>query len=90
MALLGTFVDSRTLATIATSGSATFAHGISGGPDFVIIQPEGTAVASSASIPHPLAQFDATNVTVYNAGQANVGGVTAYRVISIKAHSIIR
>ncbi len=64
MALLGTYADSRTIATIATSGSATFAHGLGSAPNVVIVSPEQTAVASSASVPIYASQFDATNVTV--------------------------
>jgi len=90
MALLGTFIDSRTIATIATGGSATFAHGLGADPHLVIAQPEAAGTASAASIPMYAVAHDATNVTVYNVGQANAGGVSAIRVVSLRFHSIIQ
>jgi len=90
MALLGTFIDSRTIATIATSGSATFAHGLGADPHLVIVQPEGTAAASSASVPMYAVAHDASNVTVFNCGQANQAGVAALRVVSLRFHSLIQ
>lgn len=88
MTLLGTFIDVRTLAAIATQSSATFAHGLGAAPDFVFVQQEVAATLSSASVGQYACGFDATNVTVYNVGQVN--GTPTTRVISIRAHSIIQ
>ena len=86
MALLGTLIDSRTLAAINTNASASFAHGLPAVPDEVsIIQ------ISSAASATTIAQFnilwDGTNVSIYNCGSANS---TALRVISKYYHSLIR
>lgn len=81
MALLGSFIDVRTIASLASNGSVSFAHGLPGAPDFVIVQATETSQAGDwASV------FDATNVTVSAKGVACPVG----RVVSIVAHSIIR
>lgn len=90
MALLGTFIDVRTIATIATSGSATFAHGLGAAPSFVFAQPRAAAVGSSGSMPTYAVAFDAINVTVFNVGAAAGAQIDSINVISIVAHSIIR
>ena len=56
MALLGTYIDVRTLATIATQGSSTFAHGLGAAPDFVFAQFEAAATrveVTHQSLPEP-------------------------------------
>lgn len=88
MALLSTFIDVRTLAALATSGSSTYSHGLGAAPDFVFVQPELAGVLSSGSNPAYAAQFDGTNVTVYNFGQ--VTSTATLRVMAIRAHSVIR
>lgn len=88
MALLGTFIDVRTLATFASGGSASFAHGLPATPDMVIITQTANATNSSASIPQFAYNADATNVSVYNVGQGS--GSNNPRVMSIVAHSVIR
>lgn len=90
MALLGTYIDVRTIATIATQGSATFAHGLGAAPDFVFAQYEASATNSSASIPQLAVAHDATNVTVFNVGQVAGAANSRIRVLSIVAHSVIR
>ena len=88
MALLGTFIDVRTLATIATQGSAAFAHGLPATPDMVMITLTGAATGSTAAVPQFAYNADATNVSIYNIG-ANAGA-NVLKVMSIVAHSIIR
>ena len=87
MALLNTFIDSRTIGGLASNGTATFAHGLPAAPDFVIIQGIVTATgASNAAMALPRYSADATNVTLYATGLAG----SDLRVVSIVAHSIIR
>lgn len=86
MALLGSFVDVRTIAGIAANGTSTFAHGLPASPDFVFAVGSVTT-ASSVSAYMLNALWDATNVTMQNAGE---GASPALRVVSIVAHSIIR
>ena len=86
MALLGSFIDVRTIAAIAANGSASFAHGLPASPDFVwAVGSVTTASAVSAYMINAL--FDATHVTLQNSGE---GPSAALRVISVVAHSIIR
>lgn len=88
MALLGSFIDSRTIASIASNGSTAFAHGLPAAPDFVIAIPLGAATtASGSSIAFPRVTSDATNVSVFGTG---VDNTAVFRMISVVAHSIIR
>ena len=57
MALLGSFIDVRTIASFASNASASFAHGLPAAPDFIIIA--GAGAASTASGVLPLATSDA-------------------------------
>jgi hypothetical protein len=85
MALLGSYIDSRTLAAIASGGSSSYAHGLGAAPDIVIIH-ENTTTNSTTNI--KLAwKADATNVSVYNHG---AGTSATLNAIAIRAHSIIR
>lgn len=85
MALLGAFIDSRTIASFASNASASFAHGLPAAPDFVL--PLALGAATSSAGVAPMFTADATNVSLFaSAGQA----VPLLRVISVVAHSIIR
>jgi hypothetical protein len=86
MALLGAFIDSRTVAGIAANGSASFAHGLPSTPDYVIAV-ANVSVASATNWFGWAPTFDATNVTLQNPGAATspVG-----KIISVVAHSIVR
>ena len=86
MALLGSFIDSRTVAAIAANGSASFAHGLPATPDFVIVF-ANVSVASATNWFGWAPTFDATNVTLQNPGAA---ATPVGRVISVVAHSVIR
>jgi len=85
MALLGSYIDSRTIASFASNASASFAHGLPSAPDFVLVQ--GIGAASTASGVQPLATADATNVSVFGAGSQSS---PVLRIVSVVAHSVIR
>lgn len=86
MALLGTFIDSRTLAGLTSGGTSSFAHGLPAAPDFVIVQ-FIASLATSNTVSMITAATDATNVTLQNAGNVTSPSL---RAISVVAHSIIR
>ena len=85
MALLGSFIDVRTIASFASNASASFAHGLPAAPDFIIIA--GAGAASTASGVMPLATSDVTNVSLFGSGSQSSPLI---RVTSVVAHSIIR
>ena len=85
MALLGSYIDVRTLASIASNASASFAHGLPASPDFVLIELTGTATVAATITPY-LHNFDATNVSLFATGIA----MQPCRVVSAVAHSVIR
>jgi hypothetical protein len=84
MALLGSFIDSRTIASFASNASASFAHGLPAAPDYVLALPFGGATTAAGAA--PLFTADATNVSLFAAGIA----APLLRVVSTVAHSIIR
>jgi len=86
MALLGKFIDQRTIAAIASNGSASFAHALPASPDFIVIQGFTSATVASGASALPSWSADATNVTLFGTG---VGG-NIISVTAIVAHSIIR
>jgi hypothetical protein len=86
MALLGRFIDKRTLALVAAAGSGTFAHGLPATPDWIEIQ-ENTTAATNASATKFVGKADATNVTVYNHGE---GDSQVLNVLSMVFHSLVR
>lgn len=86
MALLGKFIDQRTIAGIASSSSASFAHGLPAAPDFVIIAGFTSATVASGAAGLPSWAADATNVSLFATG---IGGNT-FAITSVVAHSIIR
>jgi hypothetical protein len=85
MALLNSFIDVRTLASLASNGSVSFAHGLPAAPDFVIVEQTGTGTVA-ATVGGVLVNKDATNVTLFAQGLAT----QPLRVTSVVAHSIIR
>lgn len=85
MALLGTFIDSRTLAGLTTADTATYAHGLPAAPDCVIIQ-ENTTTNNTSNLKFAI-QSDATNVSVWNYGE---GTSADLRAVAIVFHSILR
>ena len=85
MALLGSFIDVRTLASIAASGSALYAHGLPAAPDFVLFEYTGGATLAS-TLGGVIYSSDATNVSVFAANTP----ATTMRAVAVVAHSIIR
>ena len=85
MALLGSFIDVRTIASFASNASASFAHGLPASPDFVI--PIGSGAATTASGATPLATWDATNVSLFGAA---TNSSPLLNVVSVVAHSVVR
>ena len=85
MALLGSFIDVRTNALIATTATTTFAHGLPAAPDFAIVQQISTAATNGVGGVDAI--FDATNVTLRNNAAANSPVI---RIITVVAHSVIR
>lgn len=85
MALLGSFIDSRTLAAIAAAGSSSFAHGLPAAPDLVHVY-ENTTTNSTGSVKIAI-KSDATNVSLYNHGAVDSATL---RAVSIVAHSVVR
>jgi hypothetical protein len=86
MALLGSYIDTRTIAGIAAGGSSSYAHGLPAAPDIVVVG-ENTTAATNVSAIKLVTAADATNVSVYNHGE---GASQALKCIAIMAHSIIR
>lgn len=85
MALLGSYIDSRTIAALTSGASASFAHGLPAAPDLVVVH-ENTTTNSTTGI--KLAwKSDGTNVSVYNHGTAATGTIN---VVSIRFHTIVR
>lgn len=85
MPLLGSFIDTRTIASFASNASASFAHGLPAAPDFLIVA--GVGAATTASGVAPLWTADATNVSLFGSGTQSS---PLLRVTSVVAHSIIR
>ena len=86
MALLGSFIDVRTIASIGSAASASFAHGLPAAPDFVIMTAFTSATVASGASALPSYSQDATNISLWGTG---VNG-NVFRITSIVAHSVIR
>ena len=86
MSLLGSFIDSRTIAAINAAASTSFAHGLPAAPDLVIVN-ETVSAATNVSALKLFGVGDATNVSVYNHGEGNS---QVLKVVSMVAHSVIR
>ena len=85
MALLGTYIDSRTIASFASNATPSFAHCLPSAPDFVLIQ--GIQAATTASGVVPNYSANATNVSLFGSATNSSPDL---RVVSVVAHSIIR
>ena len=85
MALLGSLVDERDLDAIAAAGSYSYAHGLGGAPNYVIVV-ENTTTNHTSCIKLAI-KWDATNVTIYNHGT----GVTAtLHATAARIHSLVK
>lgn len=85
MALVGTLVDTRTVAAAATA-SGTFAHGLGGTPHFVWAVAVYATAELRTSIPYFAAQMDSASVTFFNRGAV----AETFSVYSMRLHSIIQ
>lgn len=85
MTLLGTNIDSRTLASIVGTSSASYAHGLPAAPHLVYVY-ENATTNSTTGIKLAWVS-DATNVSIYNHGQGTSATLTA---VAMVAHSIIQ
>lgn len=85
MALLGAFIDIRTITSALSTVINTFNHGLPATPDFVIVQGIG-AVALAGVVALPVWAADATRVTLAGGGAVSPN----IHVASVVAHSIIR
>lgn len=85
MALLGAFIDSRTITSALSTVINTFNHGLPVTPDFVIVMGIGAAAQTVAQA-IPTWAADATKVTLAGGGTVSPN----IQVVSVVAHSIIR
>lgn len=85
MALLGSFVDSRTNAAIAAAGSTSFAHGLPAAPDLVIVHENATTNTTSGI--KLCWSSDATNVSISNHGK---NATATLKAVSTVFHSLVR
>lgn len=85
MALLGAFIDSRTLVALTTADTVTYAHGLPAAPDVVIVQ-ENTTTNNTSNLKFCV-KADATNVSVWNYGEAASATLNSVAVVF---HSIVR
>ena len=85
MGLLGSYVDSRTVASFASNASASFAHGLPAAPDLLIIAGVGAATTASGVV--PLWTADATNVSLFGSA---TNSVPLIKVVSMVLHSLVR
>jgi hypothetical protein len=60
-------VDKRTIAGLASGGTATYPHGLGKAPDTVIVRWIAT-LATAAAVANIAALVDATNVSLQNIG----------------------
>jgi len=82
MALVNSFTDVRTIASIGIAGSTVFAHGLPATPDYVIIEAVDITTAGLWFV-----TFDATSVTVAQRGAV---ATPALRVVSVVARNVVR
>lgn len=86
MTLLGTLIDTRTLAAIAANGTATYAHGLPAEPDVVIVNGNQTLASTVSAYMYNILK-NATNVTIQNGGE---GVSPTLQATAIRFHSIVR
>ena len=86
MALMRAEIDKRTIGGLASGGTATYAHGLRGAPDAVLIRYVATQASATGWI-GIAAPVDGTNVSLQNCGRANSGDI---EVIAMRFHSLIQ
>lgn len=85
MALLGAFIDVRTVAAAATA-SGTFTHGLPATPDVVFAAAVYATTSLATEFPYFCATMGAASVTYFNRGKV----AETFSVVSPVFHSIIR
>lgn len=85
MALLGTLIDTRTVALAATA-STGFAHSLGAAPDMVWGAASFATGSLSTNFPYFCASADSASVSVQNRGTT----AETFSVYSMRAHSVIR
>lgn len=83
MAVIGTFVDTRTVAAAATA-SAGFAHSLGAAPHMVWAVASYATASLSTNYPYFAAQADSASVTYYNRGTV----AETFSVFTQRLHSI--
>lgn len=86
MALIGTYIETRTLAGLTSGQSTSYAHGLPSAIDFSIVTFIST-LATSNTVAMISIQVDATNVTVRNNGNVTSPSM---RIVNFMANSVIR
>jgi len=87
MALMNVLVDKRTIGSIASGGTSTYAHGLLGTPDAVHIRFIATLASTTSWIGGISALVDATNVSLQNCSHAASGDI---EVCAVQFHSVIQ
>lgn len=88
MALMRVQIDKRTIAGLASGGTATYAHGLGAAPDAVLIRFIATLAAAGATQWIGIAvPVNATNITLQNCGSIASGDM---EVCAIRFHTIIQ
>jgi hypothetical protein len=87
MALMRVSIDKRTIAGLASAGTATYAHGLPGIPDVVRIRFTNAGITATTAWVLIRAPVDATNVTLQNCG---AGAGTDMEVDAMVFHSLIQ
>lgn len=85
MALVGTHIESRTIAGLTSGESTSYAHAMGVNPDYAIIQYIQT-LATSNTIALISVQHDASNVTVRNNGNVTSPNI---RVVAVRIHALL-
>lgn len=85
MALLGTLIDTQTVACAATA-STTFTHAIGAAPDAIISMASYSTVSLATEFPYLAVSLGSVSVTIFNRGKV-AETVTA---CTARFHSIIR
>lgn len=86
MALMRVNIDKRTNAGLTTLDVLTYAHGLGGVPDAVYLRYINT-INTAAGWSGLNAVFDATNVTIRNAGNATSPN---FEACALRFHSLIQ
>ena len=85
MALIGTLIDSRSLA-VAGTASGTFTHGLARVPHIVYAMASHATSSLATNFPYLAATWDSASVTVFNRGTV----AETWTILTQFCHSIIQ